>query len=107
MQRCPCLETVIHVIDDVPRCENNVHAYIAQRQMQDRGRVLEQLRVRNIRFGGGGGKKDQRGVAYRILQTIPDVRPKIMLSAKPAAEALRLCAVEIIQADLLKLPVPK
>ena len=69
--------------------------------------MFEQLFIGKIRVQRSRGEKYQRSVGYSILQTILNICLQIVLIAKPLAEVLRFLAVQIIQTDLMKLPVPK
>ena len=59
MQRCIGLEAMLHIIADVLRGKNDVHADVAQRKVQHRRTMRERLWVENIRLGRRGGEQDQ------------------------------------------------
>jgi hypothetical protein len=105
MEGCACLKAMIHIIYDILRCENYVHANIAQRQVQDSRRVIEQLFIGKIGRRCRSREQYQRGVGYGVLQTIVNICLQVVLIAEPPAEALRLPAVLIVQTDFAKLPI--
>ena len=67
----------------------------------------EQIFGGQVGRGRGGGEDDKRSVANRVLQTVFDIRLQIVLIAKPAAEAFRFLALQIVQIDFAELPISK
>ena len=104
MRRRSRLQAMIDVVDDVLRRKNHIHANIPQRQVDDSGRVREQLFVGNVRLRCGCRENYQRRLVNGVLQAILNVGLEIVLLPKPLAEPLRLAAVQIVQADVPKLP---
>src|SRR5712672_2611182 len=96
VKRCTCLEAMLHIVDDILRCENYIHANIAQRQMKDRWRVLEHLFIGKIRGERSCGEKNQRGVRDGVLQTASNIRLEVVPIAKSFAETLGFSAVHVV-----------
>src|SRR6516164_3658272 len=105
MRRRSRLQAMIDVVDDVLRRKNRIHANVPQRQVDDSGRVREQLFVGNIGFRRRCRENYQGRVAYSVLQTCLNIGFETVLLPKPLAEPLRLPAVQIVQADFSKCPV--
>src|SRR5271166_5043593 len=75
--------------------------------MDDSRGVLKQSFIGEIGLGWCCGEKDQGSIGKSALQTVLDIRPQVVLLAKPLAEVLRFLAVGIVQADLAELPISK
>ena len=75
--------------------------------MDDSRGVLKQSFIGEIGLECCCGEKDQGSIGKSALQTVLDIRPQVVLLAKPLAEVLRFLAVHIEQTDLVKLPVSK
>src|SRR3954454_18677575 len=75
--------------------------------MQDSGGVLEQLFIGKVGGRRGRGEKYQRRGGYGVFQPILNICLQVVPIEKPLAELLRLLAIDIVQADPGKRPIPK
>src|SRR6516164_4924561 len=71
--------------------------------MYDSWGVRKQPFVGKIRLQRCSGEKDQRRVAYSVVQTDLNICLQTVLIAKPLAEVLHFLTVHIVQTDLTEL----